>query len=653
MNRPNIEYHSQTLPDRSVWFAPAVSVSIRLFAILWSVLFITPWAPPTFGLGPRDEAYIIFSHIDFAEGTPWGAGSLHTGGPLGFLRYQVFYGPTYALFIIGNVCIAGVTGLLLNEITVNRLKSWWRVLFIAASVLILSLSEESVWGLLLLVSQLLIPIGARSTFWTFRPDLRWLAWPFLLNLIACALVANAKGSFLLMAGVLATELAFLELLGRRVPVVSASFVGVIALIAHVSGLRIVDWGPYTKHVIDSLAGYAESFSFTASIDNMVLLNVAAFALFATAASSVRQSPDRWQAVVRWSGLVILVWINVKNSLLRQDPVHMRAVGKLGVFFAAYAITYWDQWGRNTKMLSILPGLCFLVLFSRTPIALGLGSNIRQFDSLIHKGIVDAEMRDGMMRRKVATEIKRPWPPTSSVAAFGSYQSLLLGHAGRRVRLPIVATYEIWSPHASQIEREFLSSSNAPDYLLYTTSPTSAEIALTLTKRYEEVERGEQYRVLHRRPAALIVNRRIVFEKDINAEEFIELAPEWRTGPAVAEIRYKKTFLHSLISTFNQPAEAYLVLFQDKKEFSKVRINPLLSAEGIVLSSTPGIWNGDGLALGSIRFGLLTDERVTATALRFEANGLLGKQWNRYFGPKLQVRIYIPEFKSTSAPAKLN
>ena len=624
---------------------------IRLFAILWSVLLLTPWTPPAFDIGSYDEAYTIFAHIAFAQGRPWGtAGALHTGGPLGFLRFPVFYQPTYAAFIIGNACVGAAAGLVIDEIARVHLKKWARIPFVAAMVWILSVSDEAVWGFLLLVPQILIPAFSRSERWTVRSDSRWLRWPLVINLAACAVAINAKGSFLLMGALVGAEILLWELFARRLPLVSAAFAGIIALIARLSGFRISDWGPYTKHILGSVIGYAETFSILDPMWDAALLSFSAMWLIAIAACSARHSHGRLQAAVRWSLFAMLLWMNVKAALIRPDTIHqVRAITLLTVFFAVYAAAYWNQWSRRTKISSFLPALCLAALFVRAVRDLELMPNLAEFASLLQQGVAPAEAEDAMMRTKVAEQIKSPWSSTSSVAVFGTYQSLLLGHPGRLLNLPVIASYEIWSPWTSRLERDFFLNSNPPDYLVYTASPSSAEVACTLTSVYEEVERGQQYRLLRRRPVPLTVTRRAVLEENIDAGDVVELEPEWRTGPAIVEVRYTKTFLHSVLSALYQPAEAYLVLFEGRKPFAKIRMNPLLSAEGIVLAGAPGIWNGRGLRLGSIRFGLLTGERVQATAFGFEANGALGKNWNRYFGRSLRVRIYIPDFEDRTSP----
>jgi hypothetical protein len=228
--------------------------------------------------------------------------------------------------------------------------------------------------------------------------------------------------------------------------------------------------------------------------------------------------------------------------------------------------------------------------------------------------------------------------------FGTYQTLALGHPGRYVAMPIIAPYEVWSPWTSRRELDFLMGPDAPDYLLYTTSPTSAEVALALTARYEEVERGPLHRLLRRRVTPFRVTKRDVFEGDIEVHDRIEIPTSWRAGAAIAQIRYTKTIMNTLISSVYQPPEAFLVLFRGNTPFARVRMNALLSPDGIVLASRPGTWDGSPLALHGIRFDLLTNERIEATALGFEARGVTGNDWLRYFGRRLHLRIYVPDFE---------
>jgi hypothetical protein len=625
-----------------------LDVTIALCGVLWSVWLLVPWVPRPFVQRPSDGAYVIFSHIAFAQGEPWGSSALHTSGPLGFLRFPFFYRPTYVLLLLGNAAIAAAVALLLYHLAGLGMAIWARLPFVALAMWTFSLSDDAVWLFALLVSQLLIPEVNRSQRWSLRPDARWLSWPFLLDLGVCALAANAKGSFLLMAGVLAAELAALELRGRRAPALSASFVLLVGGLARLAGMRIGDWGPYTRHIIDSLSGYAESFSQPGAPAQAGALIVSVLLFLMFAAFRARRSPDRFEAVVRWAALAILVWMDAKGALVRQDlPHQMRAIVSLGVFFTVYVVARRQAWGLGDRVASLLPvvglwALFLVVVAGMPPRRLSIEARLNTFGSFLREGMAAPAAKDARARSEVAAAIQTPWPPTGSVAVFGSYQALLLGHAGRRVALPIVAPYEIWSPWTSRREREFLMGPDAPDYLLYTGSPASGDLALTLTTRYVEVDRRPSYRLLRRRPASLNVNKRVVFDASVDAGQRIEIPPDWRQGPAVAEVRYIKTLTNTLISAVYQPPEAFLVLFKGPTPAAKIRMNALMSSEGIVLSSAPGVWDGKARALQGIRFGMLADERVDATALGFEARGVAGNAWSRYFGPRIHIRIYIPE-----------
>ena len=137
--------------------------------VLWSAWLMIPWTPRTFATEPLDAASTIFSHIAFTEGAPWGATALHTSGPLGFLRFPVFYEPTYVLLLVGNGAIAATAALLLYEIARPRLSLWARVPFVIVATWVLSVSDDAVWLFLLLVSQILVPEVTRSPAGPSRP----------------------------------------------------------------------------------------------------------------------------------------------------------------------------------------------------------------------------------------------------------------------------------------------------------------------------------------------------------------------------------------------------------------------------------------------------------------------------------------------------
>lgn len=628
-----------------------LDVSVSVGAVLWAVWLLVPWVPAPFKCKPTDGAYVIFSHIAFSEGQPWGTSTLHTSGPLGFLRFPVFYEPTYFLLLFGNALVAAATALLLDHLVGRGVALWARLPIVAAATWMLSISDEGIWLIAFPVSQLLIPKVTPSRRWSLRPQADWTSWPLVLSLVVCAVAANMKGTFLLMAAVLAAELAALELSGRRLPVISASFVLAIAGIAWSAGLGFEDWGPYARHILDSLSGYAESFVLAGSVAQGAALIVSVMLLLAVDAFQARRSSNRFEALVRWGALAVLVYMNAKGALVRQDFIHeLRAAASLGAFFMAYVVVRRHEWDPRSRLVASATALglatLFIVAFAAKVEAAGHSNftlPLGQFKAFRRRGMGAAAALDARARSEVEAAIDRPWSPTGSVAVFGSYQSLLLGYSGPRVMFPIVASYEVWSPWTSRRQRDFLRGPDAPDYLLYTESPTSGELALTLAARYAEVERRPAFELLRRRPVPLSLHKRVVFEGNVAARDRIEVPADWRNGPAVAEVRYAKTFFNTVISAFYQAPEAFLVLFDGPRAMAKIRMNSLLSEEGIVLSGKPGVWGGAPEALLGNRFGLLTDERVDATALGFEAAGAAGDDWNSYFVPSLHVRIYIPEF----------
>jgi hypothetical protein len=627
----------------------AADFIVRLGAVLWAIWLMVPWTPKVFDHVPRDGAYLIFSHIAFAQGEPWGTTALHTAGPLGFLRFHYFYPATHPLLLLASALVAVAAALLADEIVRWHMNTWARFTLVAAVIWILSVGEDAVWLFLLLVSQVLLPRSSRQPNWSLWPDIRWLAWPLLLDLVACAIAANAKGSFFMMSAVLAVELAVLELWARRAPVFSASLILLVVIVARLSGMRASDWGPYLRHLIDSLRGYPESFSEAGSLMQACVLISSVLTFLALATLSSDQLPRTFDRLVRWTALAMLVWMDAKAALTRQDLAHeIRAIMSIGALLAVYAAAHRHEWGIVARTICLMSasGLAIALLLATpggAPME-GTGSHITSFASFWKYGTADTVAKDAQAQRYVSEVITKPWPPASSVAAFGSYQSLLLGHPGRRVTLPIAASYEIWSPWTSRRERAFLMGPDAPDYLVYTSSPMSAELAVALTRRYVEIGRGEHYRLLQRRPLALRVRRRVVFDGTLNAWDRLEIPSAWQTEPAVAEIRYTKTLPNLLISALYQPPEAFVVFFRGETPFAKVRINGLLSGEGIVLGGEPGVWDARPRAIHGMRFGSLTEKQLPTTALGFEARGAAGNEWNRYFHPAIRLHVYVPEFR---------
>ena len=159
------------------WFRhPSVlDAAVWSCAVLWAVALIVPWSPGAFVVRPADAAYTIFAHIGFAEGAPWGTSSLHTGGPWGFLRFPVYYAPTYPLLVAGNAFIAAAMALLIDGFVRSRFRRPGRLLFVMAAIAILATSDEAVWLLALLLTAASLPEVQRGSRWSLVPD--HAGWP--------------------------------------------------------------------------------------------------------------------------------------------------------------------------------------------------------------------------------------------------------------------------------------------------------------------------------------------------------------------------------------------------------------------------------------------------------------------------------------------
>jgi hypothetical protein len=603
-----------------------------------------------FGQGPLDTSYTIFSHIAFAQGQPWGTIALHTTGPLGFLRFPLFLPQTFACLALVAATLGGILALLMDYVLRPRLPFWVRLPALAILTWLVSFNDDAAWLLVvLLTSQMLLPAVPRSSRWSARPHASWFTWPTALGLIASAVAANVKGTFLFMSAILALQIAALELRSRRWPAASATFATLIVLVALVSGLSISYWGPYGRHLLDSLTAYPASFSMPGSPLIAAILLAFVFTFLALAAFAAHDSNNRVDAILRFIALSVLLWIVAKAALVRQDRAHeIRTILAIGVFLVIFLLAAYRLWTVKTRTMALLPTLALAALIilpkSESPLMQPAPRHVDTFVSFLKHGIVPAITTDAQTRRALAQQIHHPWAPADSIGVFGTYQTLALGYPGRYVPMPIVAPYEVWSPWTSRRELSFLLSAEAPDYLLYTTTPTTAEVALAMSARYEEVERGHHHRLLRRRAKPLHITTRVVFDGDIDAARLVPISPSWRPGATIAQIRFAKTLFSEGLSLLYQQPEAFLVLFRGPTPYARIRLNPLLAADGIVLSSRPGDWDGRAIALHGIRFDLLTNEHFDATALGFEARGPAGTLWTRYFSTRLHLRLYLASFE---------
>jgi hypothetical protein len=184
-------------------------------------------------------------------------------------------------------------------------------------------------------------------------------------------------------------------------------------------------------------------------------------------------------------------------------------------------------GRVASMPARPFGLFVVAVAGTPPSRLSIEFHLNKFGSFRRKG---CHAPRGRMREREGGRGRNPEPvgpqaPSPSSAATNPCSSA----AGQRVALPIVASYEIWSPWTSRREREFLMGPGAR-LPAHTASPASGELALTLSAPYT---RGRAPRGFGRP----LPRTRRVFEASVDADHRIEIPPDWRPGPAVAEVRY--------------------------------------------------------------------------------------------------------------------
>ena len=491
---------------------------------------------------------------------------VHTSGPLGFLRFPFFYRPHYVLLLLGNAAIAAIVALLLYHLAALGMTTWARLPLLPARCgCSVSVMTRSGWWPSSCaapaprsepVAALVAPAGPA-----------WLA-ALLLDLGAAPRPPTSRDRFSSMAddprrrvgsaGTARTARAR-RVRELRPPHRRAGPMG---------GVAARRLGTVRDAHLRFPGGYAESFSQAGSPAQAGILILSVLLFLALDGFRAWRSPDRFEALVGWGALGTLVWMTAKGGLCGRTGFTRCGPSRPSACFSRSTSSPAATNGSPSRLAFLLlalglPGLFIVVAAGMPPKRPSLEVRLNTFSSFLRKGWPSPRLRTLGRAARSPPRSRARGLPTGSVGVFGSCQSLLLGHAGRHVVLPIVAPYEIWSPWTSRREREFLLGPEAPDYLLYTGSPASAELALTLAARYAEVERRPSYWLLRRRPVPPERAQACRPRDQRRRRGPHGVPPDWRTAPAVVEVRYTKTFTNTLISAVYQPPEAFLVLFRDR------------------------------------------------------------------------------------------
>jgi len=610
--------------------------------VVWAFAWSFPWRlrPPAPEL--QDWAYTPYAHRFFAEGRPWGTDTLHTSGVWGFLRFPHYDADTFSMFALCHLFLASLIGWYFATTGAQLARHRWMYWGTAFALIpLLGMSDDARWY---------VPIFALLA-WRSRGLSTRAHVPLVAGLaLATALALHAKGNFLIATVLLMVGLLVCDFLQRRTPwpVVLVTFFAIVLLF--VGGGDLLGFGRHVLHVFESVSAYSVVFS-----SGHALLMPALFLLAVVFASVARclAVEQRWQwplAVV----YALLLFFLYKGAVVRQDPIHVaRALTAFVLFVATEAVARLGAqesgapaWRLRAGLGLDVLALCFVLLpLSEKDVRDRLKNDAcSQVLELIASLTAPGEARE-LANEAGLAEVRRavPLPEVDgSIAVVGTYQVPLLAHGLKPETIPVIAHYEVWSPRSAAMIDQYFESPLAPEFVLRTSNYESVSNELTLARHYDRFSAGKHHVMLKRRKDPLSVSWNTVIECDVGWDEPIAIPPEHRDSLLIAEVELESNALGRLVGFLLHPAHIQMVLSKPKKRSSRVRINPVLAREGVVVAGGGRSWDATAAALHGTRHGLLSEVESRVKAITFRGR-IAGRDAAALFKPRIHVTIRAATF----------
>ncbi len=421
---------------------------------------------PALGLDPAWQHSI---HYAVAQDSVFGRDILFTYGPLGCLLTRSPVSKLnlllFDLFILGSL-LSIYRRLLPAPMRLGR-----AVLVLALAVITNHGLEVGSAGILFII--------AGYWLWRLHAGDSFLM-PLAGSLAASVLLFFGKVNFgLLLMGLIPCYSLGLLLCRRQGWRAAWLAAGFALLILIGSACWRVELGGYLRASLELISGYneamfvplsARSWEFVASVLLTTMVMAAALA-------SLRKTA--WQDWMMASPLVMLtVWLLFKNSFVRADNVHAPMfLASLPLLLAVWSVAL--QRSRIVQVLLALSVLCGVAqlevlycspgYFSWTPLRYARGvwatpwrQNGQQLGAVLRAGWPGLTMP-----RNVLSAIGR-----SSVSVMPLGSSLAIQNGLNLKELPVIQSYSAYTPWLDAQNALFLSSGNAPEFILYTAESTN-------------------------------------------------------------------------------------------------------------------------------------------------------------------------------------
>lgn len=556
--------------DQATTLIPPRVARLLGWSALFALLVISCFNFPLMPSPDLDPSWRMALGYFFEQGMHFGSDVVFTYGPLGFIMGKTFSGYQFWELIAGQLTLAVISAVVLLRQGM-RLTGYNRWLYFIFILLFSTLYEDALHMIVITIMgfELLRLVD------TPRP-----AYTALIAAVL-ALYAQIKFTDLLLAGFIVLLVMGYGLWRRQWRAscwFGASFLLVYLGIWLWFDQRLADLPAYLRASWEISQGYQWAMGFPSPLLPLLLGLVVLFGLIAYALAHLRLHPDKPRAVGNTLLLGTFVYLNWKHGFVRSDG-HM-----IGFFFCAllplttYPALLDDppRCIRTHRWVFVL-----LILVSVVGIETALASvvsrSLANFQGKVWGNVSSVinweKTRQGYREHLAVARNSTVMPQTkelvgdATVDVLGSDQGVALFNRFNYRPRPVIQSYSTFTPFLSALNRDFIASDHAPDYILMKLQSIDyrlpgmddSHVLRLLPHRYDFMHAETGFLVWKRRPGsfdAAAVAPQPIRQDTMDVGRPYSLASDNHQSLWV-RIDLRPTFLGLLRSFFYKPPQVML------------------------------------------------------------------------------------------------
>lgn len=593
----------------------------------------TPWIPGQVAAG-LDPSYVFAMNQALQQGLEFGRQIVFSFGPFSALHTQVVLAPSDHLMLMLGSLLALTYWLLNLRLTMSR-PLLWQVLWWLALASLISNRDVLFYSYQLLLLLLLYQALDRSRPLPLRRRDSYLLMPgfFMLGLFPLLKVSQFSSSISLL---LLTSLWLIwQREWRWLLQLVAPFLSGLVLFWLLAGQALENLGLYLWRTPWLVSGFSEAMSLQGRwLEIFLYVTAVALLLKAWFSTTTAAQKPRWWLL---AALMLLMFFIAKGAFVRHDA-HALMAGQ-GLVMLLLLLPFPER-QRVAASTLLLVFLCwFLIdahhLKSSTESIYGRWQS--NHEKLIY-GLRYRLQNPNWLAQRQLEAVKKirqinPFPVLpGTVDIYPWDQSSLIASGNPWRPRPLIQSYSVYNPALAQLNREFLGSDQAAEYLLFNVKnidkrfPSLADGASwpLILQHYQVLETVGEYLLLQR-----VVNSESVQEPALISRTQLAL-DQWHEVPLTEALQWvklelKPSLVGRLVGFLYKPEPLQIEVKLANQQNKRYRLISGMAEAGFLLS--PLVSNQQEFQRLYADYDLQVENRVVAFKVIADAAAW---QWQRNF-----------------------